>query len=236
MQYDISIVSGRAGHASIFSKHLIRLLGCSSLVDHMPSLVTCSMDRVAGKSLEPNVINLSPVGPPRTLVNSFKGRGKCRKAWKLLPSKRLNGVKAELACAKAKCLLDERKSVLAQQVLNAALADVGSECRDYGFSLVRAWLHYYMGVAIAQQLEERVKLEVWFKNTSNSQLHRRCVEEFMQCYQLCFPVMPTILLRETCLWLALLLVKPDHAHHFLSISMQTSLVHEMMLSLGKKLR
>ena len=169
-----------------------------------------SVDHASGKS----ELDLSPVGAK-------------------IPCERLQLVMAEIDLAEVRHLLEERKCLLARQVLKATQADIGRECRDYGSSLVQAWLHYYMGVAIAQQLEEGAEQEsVWFESVESQQ----CVEEFMLSYQLCFPVMPTILLRETCLWLALLLTHPDHAHHFLGLYMHISLVHETVLPIGKKMR
>lgn len=223
-----------------------------------PTDVISNMDhtlRTASESLEPSGdIDLSPVGVP-TLVKPFVasrseviGRGSQKSVKKAgkpardcdgtkVQSTRLVGVKSKIACARARCLLAGRQTMLAQQVLKAALMDMETEPGDHYWSLVQAELHYFMGVATAQRLEEGAEQEeVWFEGTLDTQLHKQCVEEFMQCYQLCFPVMPTILLRETCLWLALLLAEPSHTHHFLSLSQHIALMHETILSLGKKLR
>ena len=216
---------------------------------HMPSHVASGVDRALRTASESlglrGDIDLSPVGMPAPLMPRSEVKGRRKKPGKpvrgdglKVPSMRLVGVRAELACARARCLLAGKQAMLTQQVLKATLTDIGRECRDHDSSLALAWLHYYMGVATAQQLEEEEAEQegVWFEGTADSQLHEQCVEEFMQCYQLCFPTMPTILLRETCLWLALLLTEPDHAHHFMALSQHISLMHETMLSLGKKLR
>lgn len=214
---------------------------------HMTSHVA-RVDRVLGAACDlltqhwqsHGDIDLSPVGIPTLIklrVSKVKRRGKKVKKAMKVSSTRLVGVKAELVCARARCLLADRQAVLTQQVLRTTLADIGRECRGHESSLALARLHYYMGVALAQQLEEEEAEQdgVWFEDTS-SHLHEQCVEEFMMCYQLCFPTMPTILLRETCLWLALLLTGPDHTHHFLSLSQHIALMHETVVSLGKKLR
>lgn len=214
----------------------------TSHVTRMDGVVRAACDLLTQHWQSHGDIDLSPVGVPTIIkpqVSKVKSRGKrvkktgdCMK----VSSTRLVGVKAELMCARARCLLADMQAVQAQQVLTTTLADIGTQCRDHESSLVLARLHYYVGVALAQQLEEETRQEgVWFENTS-SHLHKQCVEEFMTCYQLCFPMMPTILLRETCLWLGLLLTEPDHTHHFLSLSQHIALMHDTVVSLGKKLR
>jgi hypothetical protein len=119
--------------------------------------------------------------------------------------------------------------------LRPAIDAIGKAWRDHKPGLLKAQLHHYVGVALAQQLEERSEKEgVWFEDESDGLLEQ-CIDNFLQCYQLCFPSMPTILLRDTCLWLALLL-RGVSAHHFLSLSMHIGLMHKTLLSLGKKLR
>lgn len=220
-----------------------------------PDHLTCHVTRVAsalseaedllGKHKKSSVIDFAPVGTPFTpAVSASKGRGRGHRGRTtssarrggdgvVVKSVRLEGVRGELACGRARCLLLLQQPQPAQKILSNALAEIGSECKGHELSLVRSRLHYYMGVALAQKLE--VEREgVWLKETGKG--HEDCVKEFLTSYQLCFPATPTILLRDTCLWLALLLGNPDHAHHFLSLSQHISLTHQTALSLGKKLR
>ena len=73
-----------------------------------------------------------------------------------------------------------------------------------------------------------------------SLLDSQAMEHFALAYQLCQPVSPAHLLRDTCRWLSVL-VSTDNACKglsplFLSESMQISLTHEATLSLGVKIR
>lgn len=211
-----------------------------SHVRRVESILGTACDLLKERLESGGAIDLSPVGVPSLVkppasVSKVKGHGrKVKKACMKVPSVRLMCLKGELACATAKCLLVKRRALLAQKLLTDALLDIASECRGVEFSLVLARLHYCLGVALAQQLEDEVE-GVWFEDAEGP-LHEQCTEEFMMCYQLCFPLMPTVLLRETCLWLSLLLAEPGHAHHFLSLSQHISLMHQTVLSLGKKLR
>ena len=197
-------------------------------------------------------IDLSPVGvpplaTPTALLPGSRGRGhgrrpaagkECIVGSMSVSSVRLVGVAIELACARARYLLARKEPVLTQQLLRAALEKAeGFEQQGYQFSLLRAKLHHYMGVALAQQLEDEAACdgEVWFKDTGGC-VHQHCLDQFLCSYQLCFPVLPTILLRETCLWLALLLADSEQSHHFLALSQHISLSHQTLLSLGKKIR
>ena len=144
----------------------------------------------------------------------------------------------EVACARAQCLLILRQPELAKCVLSEALVEIENGI-DYKTRLILAELHHYMGVALLQLLENAkpdVLEKVWSGKGCRNQLLNKCIEEFLTSYQFCYPVVPTILLRETCLWLALLLNQPCHTHHFLSLSQQISLSHQTVLALGKKIR
>lgn len=79
------------------------------------------------------------------------------------------------------------------------------------------------------------------KHLSQVQLSKaatKVVEHFLTAYQLCFPTMPAFLLRDTSRWLTLLLSgnSPDVASHFLALSMNVTLTHQTIYSLGKKIK
>jgi len=204
-------------------------------------------------------VDLRPVGIPR-IVESASSRAKSSKANKVrgqsrkkgstlssgnncdvMCSERLRTIKAELLVVWARSLLHMRRPELAQHILLECvsdLQDVGVR-GGYSRSVVLANLHHYVGVAFAQQLEVEAGGEgLWFSRTRGKQadLLDSCVEHFLASYQLCYPATPTVLLRETCLWLSLLVARSDHFHHFLSLSQHLSLAQEAVVSLGKKLR
>lgn len=240
-------ISGRSGLCGVGNTDVV-LEHAISRVKKTESILSTAGDLLTSH-LKDSEIELSPVGVPSLIkppvsASKVKGRGKkVTKAFTKVPCLRLVGFKVALECIRARCLLAKRCAVLAQKVLTDALAEVALERRGPELSLLLGELHYYMGVALAQQLEDEAltqQLEgegerTWFE-VAEGPLYEQCIEEFMTCYQLCFPVMPTILLRETCLWLSLLLPNTDHAHHFLSLSQHISLMHQTVLSLGKKLR
>ena len=152
-------------------------------------------------------------------------------------STKIKVLRGEVACVWGRCLLAEGEFVLAQQKLREGLDKFGdenlAENRVYEMGVVLAQLHHYMGVALAQQLSQLDgKKGAWFEAGTKGD----CVKEFLVSYQLCYPATPTILLRDTCLWLALLLTQHDHAHHFLSLSQQLSFTNQTFHALGKKIR
>lgn len=63
-------------------------------------------------------------------------------------------------------------------------------------------------------------------------------EHFFIAYQMCYPSIPAFLLRDISRWLALLLSSdsPDVANHFLALSMNVSLTHQTIYSLGRKIK
>ena len=233
-----------ASHSSLAVMEMLHPDHLTSHVTNVASALSEAQDLMV-KHKESAVIDFAPVGTPFVpAVSAAKARGRGHKGRTakhtssalrgdgVVKSVRMEEVKAELACGQARCLLLFQQPQQAKKILSQALAESGSECKSHELSLVRPRLHYYMGVALAQELE--VEQEgVWLNKTAG---HEDCVKEFLTCYQLCFPAMPTILLRDTCLWLALLLGNPYHTHHFLSLSQHISLTHQTVLSLGKKLR
>ena len=149
--------------------------------------------------------------------------------------------RGEVACTRAACFLRLKQPKEAECIVSEALAELAS-CGSYEMTVVLARLHYYMGVSQMQKLETNDPdvLERMWSGGRKSKRWKQCLEEsvnaFMRSYQLCFPVMPAILLREVCLWLGCLLTQPDHAHHFLSLAHQLSLSHQAVRVIGKKIR
>ena len=71
-----------------------------------------------------------------------------------------------------------------------------------------------------------------------SQAAMKVVEHFFIAYQMCYPSMPALLLRDITRWLALLLSgdSSDIASHFLALSMNITHTHQTVYSLGKKIK
>lgn len=208
------------------------------MTDHMTSIdsTLAAASGLLSKWLPQQRIDLQPVGTP-TVMHPPTSRVKGRGGGGVLKTVSRIGVRAELAGVHARYLLATKQPAQAQQILSDALAEVGStnEIRGHRDCFTFAWLHHCVGVAMAQQLEGE---EAWFSSSQGrgADMLGQCIEEFLLCYQLCYPATPTNLLRETCLWLGLLLGCPDHAHHFQALSQHTTLAHQTVLSLGKKLR
>lgn len=258
---DADILQAFLSSPSLTSLHLRQTLQLACMASHHSPPTAADVRSVVGllgtvsqflsrhSDIDLSPVGVPPLATPTTSLPGSKGRGRGRRGagggskecivgGMSVSSVRLVGVVMELACARARYLLAKKEPVLTQQLLRVALEKAeGVERHGYQFSLLLAKLHHYMGVALAQQLEDEAASdgEVWFRGGS---VHQHCLEQFLCSYQLCFPVMPTILLRETCLWLALLLPDSDseHSHHFLALSQHISLSHQTVLSLGKKLR
>ena len=103
-------------------------------------------------------------------------------------------------------------------------------------------LHLITGVALVQDLEQRrpkVAGKLW-KNDLQSipDSVMKFLSHFLTAYQLCFPLGPSLLLRDTCQWLCVCLSSThvELAHHFLSQSIQVSLSHQAVYAMGKKWR
>ncbi len=154
-------------------------------------------------------------------------------------SAKVRVLRGEVACMQGRYLLAAREPLLSQQTFQQALAEFGSEDleenRGHEVSVMLAQLHHYMGVALGQRLEGECE-GVWFNQCGNDPLLANCVQEFLTSYQLCYPATPTILLRDTCLWLALLLTQHDHAHHFLSLSQHLAFTNQTLHAIGRKIR
>ena len=103
-------------------------------------------------------------------------------------------------------------------------------------------LHLVTGIALVQDLEERrpkVADKLWRNNLQSiPDSVMKFLSHFFTAYQLCFPVGPSLLLRDTCQWLCVCLSSThvDLAHHFLSQSVQVSLSHQSVYAMGKKWR
>ena len=103
-------------------------------------------------------------------------------------------------------------------------------------------LHLINGVAMVQDLEERrpkMADKLWKNNLhSIPDSVMKYLTHFLTAYQLCFPVAPSLLLRDVCQWLCVCLsaTHVDLAHHFLSQSIQVSLSHQAVYAMGKKWR
>ena len=103
-------------------------------------------------------------------------------------------------------------------------------------------LHLITGVALVQDLEERrpkITDKLWKNNLhSIPDSVMKFLSHFLTAYQLCFPVGPSLLLRDTCQWLCVCLSSThvELAHHFLSQSVQMSLSHQAVYAMGKKWR
>ena len=103
-------------------------------------------------------------------------------------------------------------------------------------------LHLITGVALVQDLEERrpkIADKLW-KNHLQSipDSVMKFLSHFLTAYQLCFPLGPSLLLRDTCQWLCVCLSSThvELAHHFFSQSIQVSLSHQAVYAMGKKWR
>lgn len=158
-------------------------------------------------------------------------------------------VGAELVATRARHLLATKQTVQAQQILSKALDSIDNGISSHEDSVAVAWLHHLMGVATAQRLEALEGKEGTWLDTTRGRgitMLQQCAEEFLLSYQLCYPATPTSLLRETCLWLALL---PPRAFgreweeqgvglslHFQALSQHGTLAHQTVLSLGRKIR
>lgn len=241
-----------AGHSTLSSPEYGHV---TDHVTNMESAFAAANDLLA-KRIRNYRIDLQPVGIPNVIQPSasrskVKGRGRQKggavkdDSCDVMRSVGLAGARGELVGVWARCLLAMKRHELARRILLEGLDELGpggaDESSGYEQSIMLASLHHSVGVAFAQQLEaESGDKRVWFEMAQaqgrKSHLLEQCVEHFVMSYQLCFPATPTILLRETCLWLGLLLATPNHAHHFLSLSQHISLAHEAVLSLGKKLR
>ena len=103
-------------------------------------------------------------------------------------------------------------------------------------------LHLINGVSMVQDLEERrpkMADKLWKNNLhSIPDSVMKYLTHFLTAYQLCFPVAPSLLLRDVCQWLCVCLsaTHVDLAHHFLSQSIQVSLSHQAVYAMGKKWR
>ena len=103
-------------------------------------------------------------------------------------------------------------------------------------------LHLITGVALVQDLEQRrpkVADKLWKNNLQSiPDSVMKFLSHFLMAYQLCFPLGPSLLLRDTCQWLCVCLSSThvELAHHFLSQSIQVSLSHQAVYAMGKKWR
>ena len=66
------------------------------------------------------------------------------------------------------------------------------------------------------------------------------LEHFLMCYQLCFPNLPSVLMREVCQWVGLLVraagATQELSAHFINSGINCTLTHQAVYSLGKKIR
>lgn len=157
-------------------------------------------------------------------------------------------VRAEVACERAECHLLLWQPDAARHVVTEALdrlehlAGKPRSCTHHHLHrLTLARLHFLNGQSFTQIINGKHQAiagrEVWSsRGHVRDDNVQRCVEEFMSCFELCFPVRPAVLLREVCLWLSFLSPLPDHSHHYLSLAQQVSLTHKTIIVLGKKIR
>ncbi len=197
------------------------------------------------------------LGPMGVALSGAKTRSKVRKrgrsAEKFLDrvgvAERMMVARSDVACTRALTCLSVRRPQDIEEVVLEALGhlDKGEEpgvARGYMYGYVLGRLHYFYGLGIIQTLE--IKQPELLKKAclgeggnGRSQGHRllkKSIDEFLLSYQYCFPLMPALLLRDTCQWLGVLLQEMNHAHHFLSYSQHISLSHQTALSLGDKIR
>ena len=211
------------------------------VTDHVTSLMRTLS--TADKQLTQQMKKLS-------ISSQTKGKGRKRGV-----SRRGGGVdcvgvvdimRAEVACARAKCQLLLWKPDAARCVVMEALERLEEgKCRPcthhHLLRLSLARLHFLSGQALSQIINGKHKAiaerGVWLSHgRGEGETVKMCVDEFMYSYNLCFPVRPAILLREVCLWLSFLSSVPEDVHHYLSIAQQVSLTHQTNIVLGKKIR
>ncbi len=136
----------------------------------------------------------------------------------------------ESALSKTKGVTSHKRGVAAQKK--------GVTCEDhFQHRLIRARLHFLKGKSLAQKINGNhshlADRETWLQPDPRV---RQCWAEFRQCYELCFPVRPAVLLREACLWLALLSESCEDVHHYLTASQQISLSHTATQTLSTKIQ
>ena len=151
-------------------------------------------------------------------------------------------LRAEMACIMAECHLllwqPDSARTLVMEALDRLQEREQNWCtHDHLLRLVLAHLHLLGGQALAQSINGRNEViaerGVW---CGQGEKLRKCFDEFLACYELCFPVRPAVLLREVCLWLAFLSSESADVHHYVSLAQQVSLTHRTTIVLGKKIR
>lgn len=221
---------------------LVCLMAQSSLktaAHHVTVAMEMINDFLTQHTSQVTTSSLEPFGLPQIFtVSRSKATSRRRKG---APSKstamkrELLWAVGETACVRGLCLLSDKDPHHAVSILEQGLLAMNTATgTDYISSHLLANLHYLVAQAELQQLEaDHLEVGMW----PDEPRLEKTVEELMLSYQLCFPAMPAVLLRDTSLWLGTLLEQPDLAHHFLSLSQQISLTrHRTLLTVGSKIR
>ena len=133
----------------------------------------------------------------------------------------------------------------------SAIQSTGILTSGPAISHALAELHYTMGEACLGEMDSQhpgVTEMLWesFRDCGKNFLSSgvipdvisRALSNFLMSYQYCYPTVPSLLLRDICLWLCVCL-SPFHtelASHYLLLSTQMTLSHQAVYAIGKKIR